>query len=98
MIKVRIGDVEMDSNDVNEGWINQQLSRERRNHQLICVQVTINEPPVNISLASPGCSSTGGSRPLNLQERRIVELWEKRKLNDPNPTGGNLIAFLRQIS
>lgn len=97
MVKVRIGDVEKDSHDVNEGWINQQLSRERRNYQSICVQVTIDEPPVNMSLASPGCSSTGGNRTLNDRERRIVELWRKRKLNDPIPTGGNLVAFLRQI-
>jgi len=98
LIKVRIGDVEISSQDVNEGWINQQLNRERGSHQPVCAQVTIDEPPVNMRLATPGCSATGVSRPLNDQEQRIAKLWEKRRLNDPDFAGGNLIAFLRQIS
>ncbi len=98
MIKVRIGDVEKDSQDVNEGWISQQLNRQRRNHQPVCVQVTIDEPPLDMVLSTPGCSSAGGSRAPNDQERRIFDLWAKRRLNEPDFTGGNLIAFLRQIS
>lgn len=98
MIKVRIGDVEKNLQDVRESWINEQLNRRRRDHESICVQVTINKPPLNMVLSTPACSGPGGSRAPNDRERGIFELWEKHKLNDLNFTGGNLIAFLRQIS
>ncbi len=98
MIKVRIGNVEKDSQDVNEGWINQQLNRQRGNRQSVCVQVTIDEPSLNMVLSTSGCSGTGGSRPPNERERRIFQLWERHKLSGSDFTGGSLIAFLRQIS
>ena len=98
MIKVRIGDVERNLQDARESWINEQLNRRRREDESVCVQVTIDKPPLNMVLSTLNCPSTGGSRAPNDRERRVFELWERYKLNDSNYTGGNLIAFLRQIS
>jgi hypothetical protein len=98
MIKVRIGNTEKDLKDVRGSWINEQLNRRRRDNASICVQVTIDKPPLNMVLSTPGCSGTGGCRTPNTLEQRILELWEKYKLNSSDFTGGSLIAFLRQIS
>lgn len=98
MITVRIGNTEKELREVRESWINEQLNRRRRDSGSTCVQVTIDKPPLNMVLAAPGCSTTGGGRAPNDRERRIFELWEKHKLRSSDFTGGNLIAFLRQIS
>ena len=98
MIKVRIGDTEKELGEVRESWINQQLSRRRRDGGAVCVQVTIHKPPLNMVLSTPGCSpGIGGGRAPNAREQRIFELWEKLRLNSSDFKGGNLIAFLRQI-
>jgi hypothetical protein len=97
MIKVRIGNTEKELGDVSESWINEQLSRRRRDGESICVQVTIHKPPLNMVLSTPGCSGTGGGRAPNAREQRIFELWEKLKLNSSDFIGGHLIAFLKQI-
>lgn len=98
MIKVSIRDFEKELSNVREAWINEQLSRRRREEESVCVQVTIDKPPLRMGLSTPDCTSGGGERPPNAQERRIFELWEKHRLNTTGYTGGNLIAFLRQIS
>lgn len=98
MIKVRIGDFEKELSDVREAWINEQLSRRRREKESICVQISIHKPPLHMVLSTPGCTVSGGGRPPNCQEQRIFELWEKHRLNTTEFTGGNLIAFLRKIS
>jgi hypothetical protein len=97
MIKVQIGNTEKELRDVRESWINEQLTRRRRDEEPICVQVTIDKPPLNMVLSTPGCSGPGGGRAANARERRIFDLWGKFKLNSSDFTGGNLIAFLKQI-
>ena len=98
MIKVRIGDFEKELSDVREAWINEQISRRRRERQSICAQVTIDKPPLHMVLSTPGCGGSGAWRPPNSQEQRILELWGKHRLNRTEFTGGNLIAFLRNVS
>jgi hypothetical protein len=98
MITVWIGNTEKELRDVRESWINEQLNRRRRDDSYTCVQVVIDKPPLNMVLSTPNCSSNGGGRPPNPQEQRIFELWEKFNLNSSGFTGGNLIAFLKQVS
>jgi hypothetical protein len=98
MIKVRIGSIEKDVQDVRESWINEQLHRRRREDESVCVQVTVNKSPLNMVLSTPSCSGTGGGRAPNAREQRIFELWDKHKLNRSDFTGDNLIAFLKQVS
>lgn len=98
MISVRIGDETRDLSDASESWINQQINRRRADGQNICVAVTINTSGLNLHLATPGCGSgAGGSRPPNANEAEVIDLWNKRGLNDSGFTGGALIAFLKQL-
>ena len=99
MIKVQIGDDEKYLQNLHEGWVNQQINRGRRGDEPVCVRVTINEPPIDMVLSTPGCpSGPGGSRALNTREREVFELWGKHKLNSSDFGGGNLLAFLRRVS
>ena len=99
MIRVRIGSDERDMTEsVDEHWINQQINRRRHEGQQVCVQVTVREPGVDAVLSSPGCGSPGGGgRPPNVEEREIFDLWNQRGLNRADFTGGNLVAFLKQL-
>lgn len=98
MIKVQIGNTEKEPRDVRESWINEQLNRRRREGQSVCVRVTIDKPPLNMVLSTPECSGSSGGRAPKPQEQRIFELWERLRLNTLDFTGGNLVAFLKQVS
>ena len=99
MIKVKIGDNEKDCRDTTPQWINEQIKRRRDDGIPVCVQVRIDRSPLNFTLSTPGCSrGGGGGRPLNPDESHVHALWEKLHLNTPDFSGGDLIAFLKQIS
>lgn len=98
LIKVMIGDAEVDLSDVNESWINQQINRRRQDGIEVCVQVKINQDDLNMVLSTPTCQNTAGAhRAPNNHERRLFELWNKMGLNSHGFSSGNLIAFLKQL-
>ncbi|MGR3319291.1 MAG: hypothetical protein ACUZ8O_12540 [Candidatus Anammoxibacter sp.] len=98
MIKIRIGETERDLGEVDENWINQQINRRREDGIAVCVIVIIKESDLDMILSTPSCSSTGGGgRPPRLREQTIFDLWNQRGLNDSSFTGGNIIAFLKQL-
>lgn len=99
MVTVRIGDETRDLFEASESWINQQIARRRADGQNICVEVLINKSGLNLRLATPGCSAGGGGggRAPNSNENEILDLWKRRGLNDNAFTGGNLVAFLKQL-
>lgn len=98
MIRIRIGDEERDSAGADEQWINQQINRRRADGLAVCVRVTIHEDGLDMVLSTPTCeTSGGGGRPPRPQEKQVFDLWDKRGLNNASFTGGNLIAFLRQL-
>lgn len=98
MVTIRIGSTQTSLAEIDEGWVNQQLSRRHAGGLTVCVQVSISEPEANMSLSTPQCAGGGGGgRPPNQRERRILELWNEYRLNGTDYTGGNLIAFLRQL-
>ena len=97
MITVKIGTDERDMTEgIDEQWINQQIARRREDGEQVCVRITIHEGEVNVNLATPTCTggSVGGRRP-NGAELEIIELWNRRGLNEVQFTGGNLVAFLK---
>jgi hypothetical protein len=97
-IRVKIGPIEKDIADVDPSWINEQINRRREAEASVCVQVSIERDSVRLHLATSNCPhSRGSSRPLTTQENEILSLWKKLHLNEDSFTGGNLIAFLRQI-
>jgi len=99
VITVRIGTDERDmTRDIDEQWIHQQINRRRHDGELVCVRVSIRETDAQVVLATPSCGGAGGGgRAPNATEREIIELWNKRGLNDSTFTGGSLVAFLKQL-
>lgn len=96
MIKIKIGPIEKDLEDANESWINQEIGRLRKSGQPVCVRLRIQTDSLDFTLATPGCGGGRGRRPKP-SEQKIFDLWKKRGLTEPDFTGGNLVAFLKQL-
>lgn len=97
-VTVRIGQETRDLEAANESWINDQLHRRRQDGQNVCVRVIVDADDVDIVLSTPGCATGGGGgRQATSAELGIFDLWDKLHLNQPGFTGGNLIAFLKQL-
>lgn len=99
MVTVRIGDLEKSLEEAEPHWITQQINRRREDDiTSICVQVIIREGSVDMILSTPGCGGGGGRpRQLRPEEREILDLWQKRHLNEDEFTPGNLVAFIQQL-
>lgn len=98
MIRIRIGDQERDYDSADENWINQQINRRRADGLQVCVRVTIHLGDMDMILSTPTCgsSSRGGRRPRP-SEQEVFDLWNQRGLDSPDFTGGNLVAFIKQL-
>lgn len=97
MIIVKIGDTERELDSISESWINQQINRRRADGISVCVRVSIHENQLNMTLSTPNCPSGSGGRPPTKKEKQVVDIWDQKGLNTEKFTGGNLIAFLKQI-
>ena len=98
-IQVKIGDVEKDIAQADPNWINEQINRRRADGVAVCVQVTIVRDSVNLRLATVDCPHLmGGAAVFSAEEKEVISLWEKLHLREKDFTGGNLVAFLKQIS
>jgi hypothetical protein len=102
MVIVKIGASARDFtsvNDIEESWINRQISGLRGDHHPVCVRVTVNEGPLNLMLTTPDCAGSGGGggRPPNAKEAETFALWERVGLNKSEFSGGNLVAFFKQL-
>ena len=99
MIRVQIGGDEKELATADEHWINQQINRRRAEDQTVCVRVTVEEGNLSMILSTPTCGggSGGRGRPPSPYEKEIFSLWNQRGLDDVNFTGGNLVAFLKQL-
>lgn len=98
-IIVQIGTSERDINDIEPNWVNEQINRRKKDGVPICVRVAIKQEDINMVLATKDCPGDGGGgRPPNRREKEIFDLWDKLHLNLESFSGGNLIAFLKQIS
>jgi hypothetical protein len=100
MITVRIGATERVENspsDFDSGWINQEI-RAMGQSQDVCVKVTIDEPPINMVLATPGCPSSGGAhRQANDDEQRIFDIWDQCDLKQSRPDADGVLGFLHRL-
>jgi hypothetical protein len=101
MVTVKIGASERKFervDNIEESWINQQVNGLKKDGHSVCIRISINQGAINLSLATPDCSMSGGSRrPPNTEERRIFEIWDSLGLNNSGVQGGKLIAFFKQI-
>lgn len=97
-VTVRIGDETRNLEAASESWINDQLNRRRKDGQNICVQVNVNSGGAQLVLATPGCGGGGGGgHQANARELDIIELWNRLHLNQAAFSGGNVVAFLKQL-
>ena len=98
MIRIRIGDMERELACADESWINQQINRRRADGHAVCVRVNIQKNNLHMGLCTPSCGQIGGGgRPPSNCEKRVFDLWGQRGLNNVDFTGGNLVAFLKQL-
>jgi hypothetical protein len=98
MITLRIGTETRALADASESWITDQLNRRRGAGQAVCVEVAINTSGLNLRLATAACGGAGGGgRAPNANEARIFEVWESKGLSSGGFTGGELVAFLKQL-
>lgn len=98
MVTIRIGSDTRQLEDVDESWITQQVGSRQHGGDRVCVEVRIKEGTVDLSLTTPACASgVGGSRPLRPDEADIVRLWDKLGLGSDDFTGGNVVAFIKQL-
>ena len=98
MLTVTIGQSQRQMDEVDEAWINQQINGRRADGRPVCVQVSIVTNDVNVALATPQCAGGGGGgRPPTPRERRILDEWAQHRLNTPDYSGGQVIAFLRAV-
>jgi hypothetical protein len=98
MITVKIAEEERQFDTIDEQWLNQQINRRRADGETVCVRVTIREGDIDMLLSTPTCgASVGGSRPARPHEKQVLDLWDRLNLNVASFTGGNLVAFLKQL-
>jgi hypothetical protein len=98
MIKIQIGDQERELSTADEDWINQQINRRRSEGMPVCVVVTIKAGDLDMILSTPASVTRGGvGRPPRPKEKEVFELWDHRGLNNADFTGGNVVAFLKQL-
>lgn len=101
LIKIHIENNERQFDDVynvDESWINQQINKRKEKKEKVCVRVYIKNEFIDILLTTPACGRDRvGGRAPNPREREIFNLWERRGLREENFSGGNLIAFFKQL-
>jgi len=83
--------------DADAQWIHEQVGNRRRDHRPVCVRVYVSDGGIDVMLSTPGCPVGGGSRQASPEERPIIDLWRERHLDQADFTGGDVIAFLRQL-
>lgn len=88
----------MDS-DVDEHWVNQRINGLRHDRQVVWVLIRIEVSGMHLTLCTPNYphSGGGGGRAPNGREREIFDLWDERGLGNGQFSGGNLVAFLKQV-
>jgi hypothetical protein len=101
MIRIIIGGSERQFSSVrniDESWVAQQVNRRQSDGQNVCVQVIIKQDSVDMRLSTPACrKGDGGGRQPRPQEEAIFDLWAERGLNQIDFSGGNVIAFFKQL-
>lgn len=97
-VTVQIGDNTLDLNDVTQSWLEDQISRRKRDNQAVCVSVRVQEAGADLRLATQACGSTGGGgRPPNHREQDIISLWSERSLSAGDFSAGHFFSFIQHL-
>lgn len=96
MIKVMIDRTARVDSEISPQWISDQVSKGRAAHGTVCVRVDIDLDNVHLSLSTPACHAGGAAgRPLNSEERQLLNNWAKLHLDTDRFAGNELVAFVR---
>lgn len=100
MIKLRIGSTERTEtspSDFDDGWVHHHIRNAVQSGEM-CIRVEVDEPPINLSLATLGCPPPSGpTRRATEDEMRIFNLWDHCGLKASSPEPSGLIGFLQQL-
>jgi hypothetical protein len=98
MSSIKIGREERLLRNAEPHWITHQINDRLRDGLVVCVVIIINEPDVDLCLATPACGRGGGgrTRPLTAREIEIVALWTRHGLNEAEFAAGSVVAFVKQ--
>jgi hypothetical protein len=98
-VTVQIGDTVLDLSAVTQSWLEDQIGRRKRDHQPICVVLRIQEPGLDIKLATQACGSSGGGggRPPNPREQDIITLWNDRNISAGDFSAGHFYSFIQHL-
>ncbi len=97
MVTIRIGEAQRDFTNLEESWVNKEVNGRKNDGQKVCEQVIINEGSLSLHLISKDYTQgRGGSGSLSNDQERIWNLWKQNNLHG-DFSGGNLIAFLKQL-
>jgi hypothetical protein len=96
MIKVTIGqDAKVDS-EISSSWITDQVTRKRAAAGSVCARVQIDEDRIHLTLTTPGCDGAPSTpRPLNAEERQLLNNWARFHLDTSDFAASELAAFVR---
>ncbi len=99
MITIRIGQATRSLSDADANWLTQQVQMRRHDALDVCVEIRVKEPDIDMILRTSSCApgGSGGGRAPNPKEQSIFTLWDRTRMNTPDFTGGNLVAFVRQL-
>ena len=98
MNRIKIGNFERDIESAEPNWIREHVQDLRGQGTPVCVEITLNSGSVNMILATPACGPTSASRQeANRQEKKILELWKKKGLNEDNFNVKELIDFVERV-
>ena len=99
MIEISIGGVPRDIKYADESWINQEVNGRREDGESVCLRITIKTTEIDLTFSTPGCAGRGRGlqRTLTRAENEVHDLWKKRGLSSDDFSGGNVVAFLKQL-
>ena len=97
MNRIRIGHADRDLDSADDDWIREHVEDLRSRGTPVCVEVTLHSGSVNMILATPGCGPASGGHEANRQEKKILELWKKKGLDDDNFNVRELIDFVERM-
>jgi hypothetical protein len=98
MKRITISNSERDLVDVSPSWIREHVQALSSRSMPVCVRVMIKSGSLNLAFATPACGGTRSSdREPNPDEKRLLELWRRKGLNETDFDVGQLIAFVNEV-